>query len=138
MLCRIGLTLLFILYVPASLAQDLRLTPDYLAGTWSMSGPEGCAGRTDYATFHANGTLELGTQGRARVVGFWQAGDSTLLLHMLVAPVAGQEGHPFYQSSYYYQYRAADIMDVSADEFTVGIGDALEREQLRVSRCRQP
>jgi len=132
----LALLVLLSLHIPATLAQEARLSPDYLAGTWSLGGSDAC-GSGDYVVFRANGTLELGRGKNAGVAGFWELNNDTLILHMLVSPQGEHGLHPFYQSSYFYQYRSARVLDTRADAFDVSVGaQQAPGQQYTLSRCR--
>ncbi len=133
---QLALMALFALQIPAALAQEVELSPAYLAGTWSMSGSEGC-GSADYVLFRENRTLELGTGKAAGITGFWELNKNTIILHMLVAPRGGNSQHPFYQDSYFYQYRAAQVLGTRPDAFDVSVGaQPAQGEQYTLTRCR--
>jgi len=129
------LLVLFSLHIPAAPAQDARLSPEYLAGRRSFSGSEGC-GSGDYALFRENSTLELGSGKTAGMSGFWQLSNDTITLHMLVAPRGVNTPHPLYQDSYYYQYRAAQVLNTRPDAFDVSIGvQPAPGTQYTLTRC---
>ncbi|MGD2074222.1 MAG: hypothetical protein PVI91_00145 [Gammaproteobacteria bacterium] len=130
---RSALLVLLSLYIPTTLAEEVDLSPDYLAGTWSMAGSEGC-GSADYVLFRENGTVELGRGKAAGIAGFWELNNDTIILHMLVAPRGGQARHAFYQDSYFYQYRAAQVLQTRADVIEVRVGEPGEHHTL--TRCR--
>jgi hypothetical protein len=135
---RLQLALLFLLslQISTSLAQQAELSPAYLAGTWSMGGSEGC-GSADYVLLRENGTLELGTGKAAGVTGFWELNKDTIILHMLVSPKAADNRHPFYQNTYFYQYRYAQVLTTRADAFDVSVGaQQTPGEQYTLTRCR--
>jgi hypothetical protein len=132
---QLALLVLLSLQIPTTLAQEVKLSPEYLAGTWSMSGSEGC-GNADYVLFRGNRTLELGSGKTAGIVGFWELNNDTIILHMLVAPRSGNT-HPFYQDSYFYQYRAAQVLAARADALDFSIGaQATQGQQYTLTRCR--
>lgn len=136
MALRLTLLILLSLQIPTALAQEVELSPAYLAGTWSMSGSEGC-GSADYVLFRENRTLELGTGKAAGITGFWELNKDTIVLHMLVAPRGGNTQHPFYQDSYFYQYRAAQVLATRADAFDVSVGtQQAQGEKYTLTRCR--
>ncbi len=133
---QLALMALFALQIPTALAQELEPSPAYLAGTWSMSGSEGC-GSANYVLFRENRTLELGTGKAADITGFWELNKNTIILHMLVAPRGGNSQHPFYQDSYFYQYRAAQVLGTRRDTFDVSVGaQPAQGEQYTLTRCR--
>ena len=56
---------------------------------------------------------------------------------MLVAPRGGNSPHPFYQDSYFYQYRAAQVLAIRRDSFDVSVGgQPAQGEQYTLTRCR--
>ena len=131
----LALMALLALQIPTALAQEVKLSPAYLAGTWSMSGSEGC-GSANYVLFRGNRTLEMGTGKAAGITGFWELNKDTIILHMLVAPRGGNSQHPFYQDSYFYQYRAAQVLGVRGDAFDVSVGaQPAQGEQYTLTRC---
>jgi hypothetical protein len=133
---RFSLLVLLSLLTPLSLAQQSELSPEYLAGIWSLAGPQGCEGRSaDYALFRENGTLELGTAGKPRAAGFWEINNDAVIVHLLVSP-SGDQTHSFYQSSYFYQYRTARVLSLRANVFSVRIGGSDQGEELTLTRCQ--
>ena len=133
---QLALMALFALQIPAALAQEVKLSPAYLVGTWSMSGGDSC-GSGNYVLFRDNGTLEMGTGKAAGVTGFWELNNDSVILHMLVAPRGGNTQHPFYQDSYFYQYRAAQVLRTSPDTFDVSVGaQQAQGGQYSLTRCR--
>ena len=133
---QLALLVLLALQIPMSHAQEVELSPAYLAGTWSLSGSEGC-GRANYVLFRDNRTLELGTGTTADITGFWELNKDAIVLHMLVAPRCGNSPHPFYQDSYFYQYRAAQVLAIRRDSFDVSVGgQPAQGEQYTLTRCR--
>jgi hypothetical protein len=133
---QLALLVLLALQIPTTLAQEVELSPAYLAGTWSLSGSEGC-GSANYVLFRDNHTLELGTGKTAGITGFWELNKNTIILHMLVAPRGGNSSHPFYQDSYFYQYRAAQVLGTQRDSFDVSVGaQPAQGEQYTLTRCR--
>ena len=134
---RLAFLMLFSLQMPAALADEVQLSPAYLAGTWSLGGDQGCKdGKSDYIVFRDNGTLEAGSGQAARVAGFWELNKDTVILHMLVAPRGGNPEHPFYQGSYFYQYRAAQVLTTRADSFDANVGAQSGGERHSLTRCR--
>ena len=135
---QLALPVLLSLQVPSALAQKVKLSSAHLAGTWSMSGNDSCqSGNAAYVLFRENGTLELGTGKAAGIAGFWELNNDTIILHMLVAPRGGSTRHPFYQDSYFYQYRAAQVLATHADAFDVNVGSQQALgEQYTLTRCR--
>lgn len=131
-----ALLILLSMHIPTTLAQEARLSPGYLAGTWSLGGSEAC-GSGDYVVFRDNGTLEIGRGKTAAVAGFWELNNDAIILHMLVSPQGEQGPHPFYQSSYFYQYRSAQVLGTRADAFDVSVGaQQAPGQQYILSRCR--
>ena len=131
-----ALLVLLALQIPTALAQEVELSPAYLAGTWSLSGSEGC-GSANYVLFRDNRTLELGTGKTAGITGFWELNKDTVILHMLVAPRGGNSPHPFYQDNYFYQYRAAQVLGTQRDSFDVSVGaQPAQGEPYTLTRCR--
>jgi hypothetical protein len=131
-----ALLLLLSLQITTALAEQLALSPAYLVGNWSMTGSQGC-GSGDYVLLRDNGTLELGTGKAAAITGFWDLNKDTIILHMLVAPRGGDNRHPFYQDSYFYQYRAAQVLANRPDAFDVSVGaQQAQGEQYTLTRCR--
>jgi len=133
---QLALLVLLSMPIPTTLAQDASLSPDYLAGTWSLGGSESC-GSGDYVVLRSNGTLEMGRGKTAAVAGFWELNNDAIILHMLVSPQGEQGLHPFYQSSYFYQYRSAQVLGTRADAFDVSVGaQQAPGQQYTLSRCR--
>jgi hypothetical protein len=137
MFLRLAAIAILTLQSPMTLAREPILSPAHLAGTWSLAGATGCDSDTaGYVVFRDNATLELGTGKKARAAGFWELNNDTVILHMLVSPRAGDNQHPFYQDSYHYQYRAAQIQEVRENRFTASIGLPAEGNQYTLTRCQ--
>lgn len=131
---QLALLVLLSLQLPAAPAQEVNLSPAYLAGTWRIGGSEVC-GKADYVLFRENGTLELGRGDTAGMAGFWELNNDTIVLHMLVAPRRGRR-HAFYQDSYFYQYRTAQVLATRSDTFEVRVGSApASGEEYTLARC---
>jgi hypothetical protein len=133
---QVALLVLLSLHIPATLAQDAKLSPAYLVGKWSFGGSEGCAS-SDYALLRENGTLELGAGKTAGMAGFWELSNDTITLHMLVKPRSVLTQHPLYQDSYYYQYRSAQVLNTRPDTFDINVGvPQAAGTQYTLTRCR--
>lgn len=110
--------IVLLLQSTASLAAEVKLTGNYLEGKWSEQGKEGCTSVTaNYVTFHNDHTLAAGQGDAVRAVGFWEPGDGTVILHLLVSPGTGTALHPFYQQRYYYQYMSPKILAMQPNSF---------------------
>jgi len=124
-----------------SLAAEAVLSSDYLQGKWSEGGKQGCASeRAGYVIFHNNRTLEAGYGQTVSAVGFWELGEGTVTLHLLVSPsttTTSGGGHPFYQQRYYYQYMSPKMLSLQADsfEYTHDTG-AQAGEKTTLTRCQ--
>ena len=134
---RAVLLVLFSLQSSTALSQKSPMSVEYLAGTWSLGGKQGCdSGSADYAIFRANGTAELGRGTTARITGFWELSRDAIILHMLVSPRGATELHPFYQDSYHYQYRAAQVLDTREDALDISVGAQAQGDRYTLTRCR--
>ena len=132
----LALPALIALCLATTLVRAAGLSPAYLAGTWSLAGSEGC-GSADYVLFRDNGTLEMGRGKTAGMAGFWELNNDTIILHMLVSPQSGHGLHPFYQSSYFYQYRTARVLNAGPDSFAASVGaQQAQGQEYTLSRCR--
>jgi hypothetical protein len=131
-----ALLALLSLHIRVALAQDAKLSPAYLVGRWSFGGSGGC-GSADYALFRENGTLETGTGKKVGTAGFWELSNDTIIVHMLIAPRGVLTEHPFYQDRYYYQYRAAQVLNTRPDAFDISLGvPQAAGTQYTLTRCR--
>jgi hypothetical protein len=119
------------------LAAEAVLSSDYLQGKWSESGKQGCTSdRAGYVIFNNNRTLEAGYGNMVSAVGFWELGEDTLTVHLLVSP-AGGGGHPFYQKRYYYEYMSPKILSLKSDslDYTRDTGAQAGAKQT-LTRCQ--
>ena len=121
-----------------SVAAEGHLSGNYLEGKWSEHGKEGCASaNAAYVMFNKNHTLEAGQGESVKAVGFWEVGDGTVTLHLLVATVAGEAVHPFYQRRYYYQYMSPQIVTLQSDSFVYTNDTGTEiKQQKTLTRCQ--
>ena len=131
------LLILLTLHTATSVAAEAVLSSGYLEGKWSQSGTQGCSSEhADYVIFHNNRTLSAGNGKKVSAVGFWEMGDGTVTLHMLVSPTAGGGGHPFYQQRYYYQYMTPNILSIQADNFDYTLDSGAQvGEKRTLTRC---
>lgn len=131
-----ALLVLLSLPIPAALAQDAKLSPEYLVGKWSFGGSEDCTSG-DYVLLRENGTLEQGTGKTAGMAGFWELSNDTITLHMLVKPRRVLSQHPLYQDNYYYQYRSVQMLNTRPDAFDISVGvPQAAGTQYTLTRCR--
>jgi len=70
------------------------LSSDYLQGKWSENAKQGCTSdHTGYVIFHNNRTWRHAKTVSA--AGFWELGEGTVTLRLLVSPAGGGGGIPF-------------------------------------------
>lgn len=121
-----------------SLAAEALLSSDYLQGKWSESGKQGCtSGQAGYVIFHNNRTLEAGRGQTVSAVGFWEPGEDTVTLHLLVSPASGGAGHPFYQKRYHYQYMSPKMLGIQSDSFDYTHDTGVQAGEKRtLTRCQ--
>lgn len=131
-----GLALLLPMTTPG--AAEVTLSADYLQGRWSTGGEQGCQSeQVSYVDFHSNHTLEAGKGDAVTTVGFWQLDDDRVVLHLLVSPSPGREGHPFFQQRYYYQYMSPTILALKADSIDYTHDTGAEAGKTKtVTRCK--
>ena len=130
--------MVFTLQASVSFAAEMVLSGDYLQGKWSESGKQGCSSESaSYVLFHNNRTLEAGRGQTVGAVGFWELGNGTLTLHLLVSPARGGGGHPFYQKRYYYQYMSPQMLSLQADSFDYTHDTGVQAGEKRtLTRCQ--
>jgi len=135
---RLALMALLALQTSASFGEDVAVSADYLHGTWSLEGKEGC-GSSDarYVLFRKNGTLEVGANGQIQRVGFWRIVNDAIVANTLMAPNVTEDYHPFFRDSYRYEYVAPRVVHTEPGALTVVIGSDLEKnkEQVTLTRC---
>ena len=122
-----------------SFAAEAVLSGDYLEGVWSDSGKEGCTSdQAGYVSFNNDHTVRVGQGKSVSALGFWELGDDTVIMHLLVSPKRGGERHPFYQERYYYQYMIPKVLRVQPDSFdyTLDFVDAQVGEKKTLTRCQ--
>jgi len=126
------------LHGATSLAGEAVLSSDYLQGKWSESGKQGCTSdHAGYVIFRNNRTLETGHGQTVSAVGFWELGDDTVTLHLLVSPTTGGAAHPFYQARYYYQYMSPKMLNMRSDGFDYTHDTAAQAgEKKTLTRCQ--
>ena len=114
------------------------LSGDYLEGKWSESGTQGCTSdQASYVIFNSNQTLQAGQGKKITAVGFWEPGDDTVILHLLISPTGVGGGHPFYQKRYYYQYMSPKLLSRQADKFEYTLDSGAQAGEKRtLTRCR--
>jgi len=121
----------------AVLADEIKLTPQYLVGTWSLGGKDVC-GRQDveYVALRQNGTFEAGIFGTVDMVGFWQVVNDSVELHGLHKPNPSQTSLAFIGDRYSYAYAQAVIFirDRDTMDFVTGVGDDMGKRTAY--RCR--
>ena len=118
-------------------AAEAVLSSDYLQGKWSESGKQGCTSEhAGYVMFHNNRILEVGRGKTVSAVGFWELGEDTVTLHLLVSPSGGGE-HPFYQKRYYYQYMSPKMLSIQSDRFDYTHDTGVQAGEKRtLTRCQ--
>lgn len=135
---RLALMVLLAFQASASFGEDVAVSADYLHGTWSLNGKEGC-GSSDarYVLFRKNGTLEVGQGEQVQRVGFWHIVNDAIVANTLMAPNVAEDYHPFFRDSYRYEYFAPRVVHAEPGAFSVLIGSDLEknREQVTLTRC---
>ena len=122
-----------------SFSAEAVLSGDYLDGKWSDSGKEGCTSDlAGYVIFHNNRTVQAGKGKSVSAIGFWELGDDTVIIHLLVSPRSGGEGHPFYQKRYYSQHMAAKMLKIQSDSFdyTLDLVAAQTGDKKTLTRCQ--
>ena len=121
-----------------SLAAEAVLSSDYLQGKWSESGKQGCTSEhAGYVIFHNNRIVEAGHGKTVSAVGFWELGEDTVTLHLLVSPTSGGGGHPFYQKRYYYQYISPKMVSIQSDRFDYTHDTGVQAGEKRtLTRCQ--
>jgi hypothetical protein len=121
-----------------SFAAEAVLSGDYLDGKWSDSGKEGCTSDlAGYVIFHNNRTVQAGKGKSVSAAGFWELGNDTVFIHLLVSPRSGGAGHPFYQKRYYYQHLAAKMLKIQSDSFDYTTDPAAQAgEKTTLTRCQ--
>ena len=122
-----------------SFAAQAVISAEYLEGKWSESGTQGCASdQAAYVIFNENRTLQAGNGKKISAVGFWEPGEDTVILHLLMSPSGvGSSGHPFYQKRYYYQYMSPKMLSIQADKFQYTFDTGVQAGEKRtLTRCR--
>jgi len=132
------LVIVLTLQAATSLAAEAVLSSGYLQGKWSESGAQGCTSdHAGYVMFHNNRTLEAGHGQTVKAVGFWELGEGTLTLHLLVSPAGGRTAHPFYQQRYHYQYLSPKMLSLQADSFDYTHDTGVQSGEKRtLTRCQ--
>lgn len=122
----------------SAVADEAKLSVDYLAGKWSTGGKDACASdQADYVIFRENGTVEAGHGKMINALGFWKLTDDTIAVHLLISPAGGGTPHPFYQKRYHYQYMFPKVLTVTPDaiDYTLDT-NVLSGVQQTLTRCR--
>lgn len=112
------------------------LSSDYLQGKWGENAKQGCTSdHTGYVIFHNNRTWRHAKTVSA--AGFWELGEGTVTLRLLVSPAGGGGGHPFYQKRYYYQYMSPKMLGIKSDSFDYTHDTGVQAGEKRtLTRCQ--
>ena len=114
-----------------------ELSDHYLLGRWTTGSVENCArAEHEQTVFRADGTFATEHAGKALAVGFWQAEDDRLVMHILTTeaslPPAVQEALPG-------DYHPLDVdglaFDVADDRFKLVRSIAGQLQGLDMVRC---